>query len=394
MSRARSIGGILHGAWCLLPLGAPLLCACASGPLPGERPFRDPWRVEAEIEFVHTGAEGDLIIPELRIGGVGNGNFANRGDVIVTFDGPPDLMTVELRRFVAASTEDSAREQLALIGLWAYEGALELPGAKDPNDDCTDHWRAGCQLRVFQDAQTQREVAGADIRVTLPADYRGALLVQTEDDAAVGGYLDRGDVCIDGLPGSAEVQLHSGRAFVRLRDDVSPVPTCAPADVAACERWSVMGPDGAPVLSPWAPECPCLAAGESFGRVIVDTRDVDAADAVVDVPASLWTTFALENRLVDARDRECTVSVSLPEEALSLDEFDSSARARGALGYPGQPAWNGAGYRVSVRSGTCGPVGYAEDPDEFAVDEPPTERRGDLEVCTGCIVDACDVLVP
>jgi len=317
--------------------------------------------------------------------------------VVVTFDGPPDIMTVELRRFTAASTEDSAREQLALIQLWAYEGTLALPDDKDPAQACLDGWRSGCELRVFQDALTQREVVGADLRVTLPADYRGTVHVETEDDAAVGEYLDRGDVCIDGLPGSAEVKLHSGRAWVRLQGDVSPAPTCAPDDVAACAAWTTPGPDGAPVSTPWAPECPCLSQGDGFGRVVVDTREVDAADVVVDLPTTLWASLGLENRLVDARARDCTVTVSLPEDAVVLEDLGSPVQARGAMNYPGQPAWNGAGYRVSIRSGTCGPVGYAEHPDDFEVeggDAQPSERRGDLEVCSGCIVQGCDELVP
>lgn len=374
------------------------LGACGDDPpVADERPFREGWTPEATIPFVHTGDDGELLIAKVSIGGpAGPDNFANRGDVVVLFDAEPDTMRVELRRFTMASTDPSAQEQLGLLGLWAYEGSLLLPEHKAAEDGCLDGWRSECQLRVFADALSQREVSGADLRVHLPPDYRGVVQVQTEDDSALSDYLNRGDVCIDGLPGSAEVQLHSGRAWVRVADEVTPTPTCPAADVAACEAFTMPDAEGRPVPVPWAPECPCLAEGHGYGRVTVDSRNQDVTDITVDVPPGLWGALSLQNRLHQALVRDCTATVTLPGEALELDPPDNEAEADGLMNFPGVPALRGGGYRLTLESGTCGPVAFAEGPEDFAAagDEPPVERRGDLEVCSGCIERGCDALVP
>lgn len=390
--------------FCWLPLVALVACTgsdsgCGTQPieLADEMPFRDGWEVAAEVDFVHTDADGSPLITELLIGGTRtNDNFVNRGDVVVLFDGPPDRMKIEMRPFVAASDEDSARVQLDRIELWAYEGSVVAPHRKDAEDSCLDGWRAGCQIRVWEDGATQREVSGADLRITLPPDFRGKIDVQTEDNNAVSDYLNRADVCIEGLPGSASVSLQSGRAWVSLADAISPAPTCPAADVAACEAWTGTDAEGNEVAQPWAPECPCAAGGHAFGGVEVDTRDVDAADVLIDVPPPLWLALSLENRLVDTLDRDCEAGVVLDADGLDADVSDSDAIFRGSYNFPGSPAIEGAGYRISARSGTCGPVAHTDAPEQFVGkgngDEQPTERRGFLEVCSDCALP-CDELV-
>lgn len=381
----------------LVILGGPGACGGENHPVADERPFRAEWTQEAVIPFVHTGAEGEILISKVSIGGpAGPDNFANRGDVVVLFDGAPDTMTVDLRRFTMASSDASADAQLDLLGLWAYEGSLLLPRDKDADEQCLGGWRSECQLRVYAEAQTQREVAGADIRVHLPPDYRGVVEVQTEDDSALSDYLNRGDVCIDGLPGSADVHLQSGRAWVRLADEVTPTPTCPAADVAACESYSVLDAEGQPVAAPWASECPCVASGHAYGRVTVDSRNLDITDVKVDIPPGLWGSLKLVNRLTEALVRDCTATVSLPGEDLELDVPNNAAAAGGLMNYPGESAVSGAGYRLSLQSGTCGPVAFTEGPDGFVGrgGEQDVERRGDLEVCSGCIELGCDALVP
>ncbi len=392
--------------WLLASLGFSVSCSCGLGPGGGgggggdggdfdERPFRDEWVQEAVIDFVHTGPDGEILISDVIIGGQGGDNFGNRGDVIVRFDGEPDIMTVELRRFVMAGSQVSAAEQLGGLKLWAYEGTVALPDQKDAEDECLDEWRTGCQLRVYADALLQREVSGADIRVTLPPDFRGLIDVETEDDSAHSDYLNRGDVCIDGLPGSADIVFNSGRAFVRMAEDVTPTPTCPAQDVAACETWTTPDENGEPVLTPWTSDCPCTTAGHQFGRVTVDSRNVDPADIVVDVPTELWGSLLLENRFSETTDRECEARLSLPESILELDPQDSAARIVGSMNYPGYPAISGAGYRIALQSGTCGPVGHTDAPEDFDGDGPASsERRGYIEVCTDCIIESCDALVP
>lgn len=361
-----------------------------------ERPFRGEWELARQFEFVHTADDGTPLISDLSIGGRGGDNFANRGDVIVLFDGPPNQMTVEMRKFGSATTEESALRQLGLLSLWTYEGGLAAPGFKDPEEECTDVWRSGCSIRVYEDGASQRQVSGADLRITLPPDFRGLVNVETEDNSSVSDYLNRGDVCIQDLPGSAEVNMESGRVWVRLASDINPTPTCDAAEVAACEAWTTIDADGETIEQPWAPECPCFSSGHAFGRVVVESRDVDAMEAIVDVPEMLWAAFLLENRLVDASDRTCVAEVSIPEDALTLNESDSDAKVSGENHYPGRPAVGGAGYRVSVRSGTCGPVAHTESPDDYVGpgqgDLQPSERRGALEVCTDCLPSCAELM--
>ncbi len=374
----------------------PWLVACTPPPVAPEQPFRDAWSTEAEIEFLHADADGLVLISTLSIGGVGGENFANRGDVIVNFDGPADTMIVELRRFAQASTEHSAFDQMAELGLWAYEGAVVQPEDKSNDDSCLDSWSAACELRVFQRRYTQREVMGADIRVTLPAGFRGELDIVTEDDDAGPDYFNRADVCVDGLTGSATINLNSGQAWVRVSDDINPTPTCPPQDVAACETWTTPDADGQPVSTPWAPGCPCLAGSHLYGGVVVDSTNFDYTDATVDVPGTLWTALDLENRLSGRLDRECEAIVDLPADRLMLDTRDSDAAVRGDNNFPGVPATGGAGYRVNLESGDCGPVAFSTGPqDPRRIDgEQASERRGFLEVCDGCIEQSCNALVP
>ncbi len=382
----------------VIGVGSCLLLGCAEDPVPSEEPYRDAWRVAAVVDFVHTDADGTTLIPELAIGGSGTDNFANRGDVIVKFDGPADTMTVELRRFVPASTEASALEQMEKIELWAYEGAVVHPDDKDPAESCLSGWRSGCEIRVLEDALTQREVSGADIRVTLPPDFRGKIDIETEDDTGGPDYFNRSDVCIEGLPGSADVEMQSGRAWVRLADDASSSPLCPQAQIQACEAWTTADVDGQPVSTPWASECPCIANGHGFGGVNVRSRLVDATDITVDLPTSMWTRLHLRNRLDDGLDRECVPEINLPPEAFELAEQNSEADIVAFMNFPGIPAKKGLGYQVALESGKCGPVAYSAAPEEFMGpgngDLQPTERRGFVEVCSDCIPKSCDVLVP
>ncbi len=160
----------------------------------GNRPIRDEWRTEAVVPFDHFDEiNGVPRISRLRIGGTLAGgsdreNFANRGDVNVRFDGPPDTITIELRRFTFARCEAAAEADFEALSLWSFAGidppvdgreldpALACDGAAGFSD--------GCAIRVFYDGLSQLARSGADIRVTLPADYAGDLVVITDDNDA------------------------------------------------------------------------------------------------------------------------------------------------------------------------------------------------------------------
>jgi hypothetical protein len=357
------------------------------------RPFRDEWRVEASLAFPHEDGE----ITSLHVGGLlSNGNFANRGDVIVRYDGEPGRIVVELRRFTAAIDEEAAREDFEALHLWAFSSAVdrpEPPFAMPPEDSCTrDFWRDGCGIRVYYDGIDQLARAGADIRVTLPADYMGELDVVTEDNDDGTGYANRGSVCIDGAPAGANVSLQSGEAFVIVAEDAAPTPTCPPEDVARCESW----PAGA-----WALDCPCLADGHAFGTVRVRTTDAGAADVTVDLPPDLWSAISLANKGPgqDSSDPElhCEAHVLFEEidRAIPPDEFPWTDW--GSINVPSEAATAGGGFFVDVASALCGPFPATEEPEAYdCVDEEQeSDKRGDLWACAGCLRErSCDELVP
>lgn len=375
-----------------------------SGASPFRRgPFRDEWQVEADLDFIHTDADGAPLIYALSIGGLAtDDNFANRGDVIVNFDGPPNRILVELRRFTFASDESEAQGDFDDLSLLAYAAPLARPQDQDPADDCVaSGWQNGCEIRVYYDGITQLARSGADIRVTLPPDYRRSITVTTEDAVAEAEYANRGNVCISNLHGSAEITLQSGNAWVSLADDVTPVPTCSAEQIAACEAWTVEDAMGNQIPAPWAPECDCIAVGGGeFGRLELSNTDDAASNVEIDVPEGLWAAIRAESQAPDqdAAGERCEATVSVPQFAPSDVGNDFPWEALGSANYPGPPAIMGAGYSIVASSSACGPVLFTEQPEDYVgpdgEDLQASEERGNLEVCTGCITQPCDDLVP
>ncbi len=367
------------------------------------QPFRDQWRVEVDQEFVHTDASGTPLIFSLTVGGVEtNDNFANRGDVIVTFDGPANRILVELRRFTFTIDEEAAELDFDDLSLWAYTAPLARPQDQDPADDCvTSGWQEGCEIRVYYDGQAQLKRSGADIRVTLPPDYRNRITVITEDNVEEAEYENRGNVCISNLHASAEVAVQNGNVWVSLAPDATPAPKCTAEQIAACENWTVEDDMGNQVPAPWAPECDCIAVGGGeFGRLELANVEEAASNMVVDVPAGLWASIRAQNEAPgqEAAGEHCEATVSVS----GFEPNDIGNRlpweAFGNASYPGEPAILGAGYSVIATSSGCGPVRYTEHPEEYVGPDneamQATGERGNLEVCTGCITQACDELVP
>ena len=375
----------------------------------GERldpiPWRDEWRTVIDQPFPVFEPDGDLAIGSLTIGGVQeNENFANRGDVIVTYADTPRIV-VEMRRFTMAPDEALAEEHFDELQIWAYvsSGSPQAPENMDPADACRDPngataWRDGCEIRVYYDGLSQLARSGADLRVTLPATWVGDLSVVTEDNAADADYHNRGNVCIEGLAGSADVTLGSGVAYVVLDEDVSPSPLCPPDDVIACE------------VAGWDPAaCPCLASsgGIALGGTQISTHDASAADATIDTPADLWssvflvnesptqTTVASTNTCTDGDGMCCDAVVDPSVGVYLLDETIGDAltrppwRNQGSINFPGLPAVAGAGYSLQVHSAACQSVSTTEDPEDFVGAGEGTqqhaEERGNLEVCSDCL---------
>jgi hypothetical protein len=323
----------------------------------------------------------------LVIGGTDVGdNFINRGDVEVFFNGPEGQVTVQLRKFTFAPDAAQAQENWDRLIPWNYSGSVAPPSEENEPENCTQAFRDGCQVRVWYNGQTQPVRDGADIRVTLPPSYVGHLDIVTEDNIAEDQYPDRGDVTIKGLRGSAEIELDSGNVQVKLADGILEGPTCGPEAVAACEGY--LDPDTMDP-KPWDTNCGCT----DFGQVKVASRPERATNVTVDMPGDLWGTANMENAqpgMTKSSDPLCTASVSecqgidACEDLIYDDNFPWKRQTE--FNDPGDAAPAGAGFGFPLKSESCQNVTVVDGPDDFdETAEPPTEKRGDLVVCSGCL---------
>ena len=242
---------------------------------PGEEPLgplfvyeRSQWQeVVAPLPF------GDDVTT-VRIGGplesVGGGtNFANRGDVIVQF-WERDEIAIEYRPFTMARHPDFAEAAMDALVVFAHRGSLTRPDDVTNDDDCLQTWGDGCHIRVWENAFNQAQRTGADLRVTLPADYGGLVDIETSD-AVDDAYHRRGRICVEDLPGSLEGTTEYADVFVTLADGISVAPACSEEEREEC--WA----------TGWDDSCTCL---DRAGRVGVSSS-LGAVNATIDVPERL-----------------------------------------------------------------------------------------------------------
>lgn len=376
--------------------------ACESPETGEPRPWNDAWRLELDAPFPATGVQS------VTIGGpLTDDNFANRGHVIVRFDPDPNAsrIRVEVRRYAMATSDVEAAEVFASLKLWAARGSLvPIP---DPQNSCVTAWQDGCEIRVVYDGLTQIARSGADLRVTLPSSYRHLIDIRTGDNVAESSYLRRGEVCVEGLHASVDIELGSGRAFVILDPTTSPSPTCEvmPGAVEACSATE----------TPWGPDCPCVMANQPFGRVRVSTLDDAAANVVVDVPQALWTNISLVNlgmsqergtdpACVDMSPPGTRCDACAPLAGYVLDSYLGSEETRmpwinrGVAQSPGSVGNASGGFLVSLESSGCAPIAFTPDPNAFVgidgPEEQASEERGNLTVCNDCLrLQTCDELL-
>ncbi|MBC8067501.1 MAG: hypothetical protein IAG13_04135 [Deltaproteobacteria bacterium] len=370
-------------------------------------PVRDQWRTVHEGAFHVLDDDGEPAITDLQIGlGLGYAdNFRNRGDVIVELNGPPDTIKIELRRFTVASSEEAAAEVFEKLKLWAYNAKLGAPARPAQMDDETrcggadqagmpDPWLDACGVYVYYDGQSQLARAGADIRITLPADYRQRIGIATADNDAEDSYPNRGNVCVDGFAGTLDVEVGSALAFVKLAPDTAPMPAC-PQDLRdACAAFDDPATEGSDA---WAIGCGCIASGYEFGHVQVESRAPSPSNMVVDVPASLWTMVSAENHgSNELAGKHCTASLTgLDDVEYITDDPRQPWIRRALVNHP--PRAPATGYGVTLFSGGCDPVAAVESPEDWLGDDddPPSNLRGDVEVCTGCLAErSCEQLLP
>lgn len=377
-----------------------LLTACPADDAERFIPFRDAWTTEVDgVPFPYLDADGAAQITTLTIGGTGVGNnFYNRGDIIVQYDashdaasGSPGRITVEIRRFTGADNEGAADDDYGALHLWAYaDGSPQKPSDTDSALDCSETWQEGCHVRIWYDGIDQPIRSGADIRVTLPSNYAHDVNIVTEDNDQDSNYLNRANVCIRDLAGSANVTLGSGLAFASLAADITPAPKCSDAQIQACETYQdTDGNDAA-----WDVACGC----DTFGTLAFGTHGGAAANVQVDMPGTLWANMVARNEDSERRDN-CTSSIDVPN-TVPLAPSSGPWDANGESNHPSDAAPPGSGYGMTLSSDACAPVAHTENPGDFIgedadPDEQQTDDRGNLEICVDCNrSQTCEELLP
>ena len=368
------------------------------------QPFRDQWREVINQPFQVHDADGAILISELTIGNEGGDNFRNRGDVIVQY-ADTDRIIVEMRKFTMVENQEFADADFDNLSIWGSTATLPPPPfTLDEEDNCVDPsgqapWQDGCRIVVFYNGQQQVERSGADLRVTLPREFIYDLNIVTEDNDVDADYQNRGNVCVENLPGSADISLSNGSAWVILDESMSEIPTC-PADFRAeCEAvgWE-------------ATTCPCSVNGFSFSQVKITSNDGQAANGVIDIPSGgdFWVGYNLRNDGQntpgdDSPGALCEAVVEDSAGTVILNEGVSLSQEpnvnQGSINYPGEPATPGAGFNIQMTSDNCSSILATEDPDRFVGfnmgSEQESAERGNLTVCSGCArATGCNDLIP
>jgi len=361
-------------------------------------PLEDEWVEVYDAPFV-----ADLNDPEhpdvlaFTVGSTGiSDNFMNRGDVEVFYTLPPldeqgiGRIVVQMQRFTGAE-QDDAEEQFAAIEPWIARGSLRPLGEVSAEDRCDDVFTDGCNIAVYYEGLTQPARAGANLRVFLPRNYRGEIDVVTQDNIwPEGTYLERSNVRMVGLYGEATVQLESGRAEVVLAQDILPAPRCGDTDALAIEANAACAAYVNPVTdeaAPWDKRCGCQA---DLGKLKVYSVSPEAAIITVDVPATAWTAISVNNRgdMQSASDH-CSADIYCEDfEACEIDErlchAETPWTCAAMTNVPGPDVVKGIGYAVSLLSDECSEVSFHEGPARYGA-APDIERRGAIEVCSGCL---------
>lgn len=358
-----------------LLLATTLLAACPTDDTPpidaGREPYVDDWRVEmsgpaAQIESLSIGDR------------LANDNFANRGDIEVRYVEGTDQITIEMQRFTIAKNQEDADAAFDRMKFWAYD--ISSPAPPEPDDAADACWApdvTGCYVRNYYEGQLQPVRDGVNFRVTIPVGWDGDLELTTEDNLEEGieTYPDRSDIIVDGLAGNLLVDMDSGNIQVRMDPETDHFAGCAAND-------------------------DCVAMGYMMGcgcseptNVSIGNKSGQASNVTVDVGnANAWYTMILENRGTFSSSDEFVCTATIECSAFGVCEIDPDYAAieyqeRAEVNYPGEPAIAGAGMRIALVSEACANINYVERPEDYGADEFPLEKRGDLNVCVGCLSD-------
>ncbi len=359
----------------LLLCAAALLGACNDDNGPGvgkgNEPYVDEWETVLEVPAANL---ADLNLLSIGDNGTSD-NFENRGDVEVRYDPAAPALKIEIQRFTVAKSDSLAQEAYDRMHPWIYDLATAAKPTPDMDEDlCFLDGSTSCYFRVYYDGLQQPIRDGANIRVTIPAGWDGALDIVTEDNLAEGAgvYPDRSDVKVYNLAGTLSVSLDSGNVEVSLDPEIAHYAGCAAS--MTCEE---MGYD---------PQCGCT--DPSF--VTIENGPGQASNITIDVPTDNWYDVILENRgtfSAGAQDA-CQAVIdceSFANCAIDPDYATIPWQERAAINYPGEPAIEGTGIRINAISNDCAFIDYTEGPDDFEAEVFPNEQRGHLRLCTGCV---------
>ncbi len=375
-------------------------CEPADDPPPGGMvAFVDEWdtvyRAQMAVDVPQNPNGVNVAVLPIGHAGVAD-NFMNRGDVEVFYtldpaadDGVGEII-VQLQRFTGAADQDDAESRFERLQAWVDQGPLEPPDVE--TSACSEAFVEGCRIAVYYEGLVQPARDGANMRVFLPRNFRGAIEVTTRDNLwPDGALLDRSDVRVVGLYGEANVELESGRAEIVLAEDLMPAPRCGETDTLAreananCE--SFVDPDTGE-LSPWNKDCGCQG---KFGVASVKTLAPESADIIVDAPADLFMAVSASSEESLAPGL-CRVDVRCEEfESCEPPSCGDDGRCDLTVNDPGAE-FASLGYRLSLESDACSEVRYHQAPNDYGT-APRSEQRGDIEVCSGCL-DASAPAVP
>ncbi len=360
----------------LLAAASTLLTACQTGDDgggigAGREPYVDDW------EVVASGPAAQLT--QLSIGDrLTSDNFANRGDIEVRYVDGTDQITIEMQRFTIAKNQADADAAFGRMQFWGYDiGSPSPPEPDDAEDACWAPDVTGCYARVYYDGQIQPVRDGANFRVTIPRGWDGDLELVTEDNLEEGidTYPDRSDIIVDGVAGNLNIDLDSGNVQVRMDPETDHFAGCAANDACVMEGYPL--------------GCGCSEPT----NVTIANNNGQSSDITVDVGnASAWYTMSLENRgtLTAGDDFVCTATIQCDAFAdcmIDSDFADVENQERAEVNYPGDPALLGAGIRIQLVSEGCANIVYTSGPDDYELEDFPEQKRGDVEVCVGCLED-------
>lgn len=358
----------------LLVAASTLATACQPEPPSGSddrKPYVDDWKVELSGPAAQ--------ITQLSIGDrIASDNFANRGDIEVIYSETTDQITIEMQRFTIAKNDADADAAFDRMKFWAYD--ISSPSAPEPDDAADACWATdvtGCYVRNYYEGQLQPVRDGANFRVTIPRGWDGDLSLTTSDNLIDGveTYPDRGNIIVNGLAGNLAVDLDSGNVQVRMDPNTDHFAGCSSNDTCV-EMGFPMG-------------CGCseptnVSIANANGQSSNITVDVGNPDA--------WYTMILENRgtFSSGDDFVCTASIecsAFNECLIDPDFADIPYQERADVNFPGDPAIAGAGIRIALVSEACSNIAYSEGPDDYDAESFPLEKRGDIDVCVGCLAD-------